>query len=360
VHLNPDRMVRTIRRGTKGYAHETEGVCVSKPTILIVDDLPENVDLINSLFTGQPYSILSAYSGEEALVQVDENKVDLILLDVLMPGMDGFAVCEQLKSRNETRLIPVIMITGLEDSSSKLRGIQLGVDDFITKPVNIFELKARAASLIKLKQYTDQLENAESILFSLALTVEAKDPTTHGHCNRLANYGMLLSEQIGLDEEQVRAVRRGGILHDIGKLAIQDSILLKPGPLTPNEFEIIQSHPEAGERICKPLQTMEDVLPIIRHHQERFDGSGYPDGLQGEEIPISARVVSLVDAYDALTSKRPYRDALDSRAALQVLDSEMETGKWDPHLLSSFRRTLQSPELETRIKAPVFEIERVG
>ncbi len=329
-----------------------------EPTILIVDDLPENVELIKSLFMGQPYQLLSAHSGEEALSLVTENKIDLVLLDVIMPGMDGFAVCERLKSQKETRLIPVIMVTGLEDSSSKLRGIKLGVDDFITKPVNIFELKARAASLIKLKQYTDQLENAESILFSLALTVEAKDPNTRGHCNRLANYGTMLSEQIGLGEDEIRSVRRGGILHDIGKLAIRDSILLKPGPLTSEEFEIIQTHPEAGEKICRPLQTMEDVLPIIRHHQERYDGSGYPDGLKGEEIPIGARIVSMVDAYDALTTTRPYRAAMEPARALYVLDEEVELGKWDKQLLNDFREVLKHPELEERINSPVFEIER--
>ncbi len=331
---------------------------MQKPTILIVDDLPENVELIKSLFMGQPYQLLSANNGEEALSIVDEHKVDLVLLDVIMPGMDGFTVCERLKTNTKTRLIPVIMITGLEDSHSKLRGINLGVDDFITKPVNMFELKARAASLIKLKQYTDQLENAESILFSLALTVEAKDPNTRGHCTRLANYGTLLSEEIGLTESEIRSVRRGGILHDIGKLAIQDSILLKPGPLTSEEFEIIQTHPEAGEKICRPLQTMEDVLPIIRHHQERFDGSGYPDALKGEEIPIGARIVSVVDAYDALTTARPYRTAMQPAEALNVLDGEEEQGKWDKQLLTQLRKVLKKPDLEERINKPVFEIER--
>jgi len=330
----------------------------ANPTILIVDDLPANVELIENFFIDQPYKIISAYSGEEALSQVDQNLVDLILLDVIMPGMDGFTVCERIKSNPMTKLIPVIMITGLEDSESKIRGIQLGVDDFITKPFNIFELKARAASLIKLKRYTDQLESAESILFSLALTVEAKDPHTQGHCSRLANYGVMLGEEVGLEEHELNAVRRGGVLHDIGKLAIADSILLKPGPLTTEEYEKIKEHPAAGEKICKPLQTMNDVLPIIRHHQERFNGSGYPDHLKGEEIPIGARVVAMVDAYDALTTDRPYRQALSQREAFWVLDSEVEKGKWDKHLLNDFRQILKRDNISERINQPVFEIER--
>lgn len=331
---------------------------MARPTILIVDDLPANIELIQNFFSEQPYNILSATSGEEALMLVEENKVDLVLLDVIMPGMNGFTVCERLKAKASTKLIPIIMITGLEDSDSKIRGIRLGVDDFITKPFNIFELKARAASLIKLKQYTDQLESAESILFSLALTVEAKDPNTQGHCNRLANYGMLLGEEIGLEEHELRTVRRGGILHDIGKLAIMDSILLKPGPLTKKEYDIIKRHPAEGEKICRPLQTMNDVLPVIRHHQERFDGSGYPDQLSGEDIPLCARVVAMVDAFDALTTARPYRKALPKKEALWVLDREVELGKWDKHLLNDFRQVLKKENIEKRIDAPVFEIKR--
>lgn len=330
----------------------------ANPTILIVDDLPANVELIENFFIDQPYEIIPAYSGAEALALVEQNPVDLILLDVLMPGMDGFTVCERIKSNSSTKLIPVIMITGLEDSESKIRGIQLGVDDFITKPFNIFELKARAASLIKLKRYTDQLESAESILFSLALTVEAKDPCTKGHCSRLANYGVMLGEEVGLEEHELRAVRRGGVLHDIGKLAIADSILLKPGPLTTKEFDKIKEHPAAGEKICKPLQTMNDVLPIIRHHQERYDGSGYPDQLKGEEIPLGARVVAMVDAYDALTTDRPYRQALSQKDTFLILDSEVEQGKWDKHLLQDFRQVLKRDNLLDRIKQPVFETER--
>ena len=332
---------------------------VAKPNILVVDDVEDNIILIRNFFLGQPYNLIAANSGEEAMMQVEANKIDLILLDVVMPGMDGFEVVRILKRHPSTRLIPIIMITGIDDSQSKLRGIQLGVDDFITKPVNIFELKARAASLIKLKQYTDQLESAESILFSLALTVEAKDPYTKGHCIRLANYGMILARQLGLDEVQVNAIRRGGILHDIGKLAIQDSILLKPGPLTSEEYEIIKTHPVEGEKICQPLQTMGNVLPIIRYHQERYDGSGYPDGLVGDNIPIAARIVAMVDVYDALTTDRPYRKALNKAEAIYLMDSELEKGKWEKKLMHDFTNILNAGNLERMVEAPVFEIERM-
>ena len=236
------------------------------------------------------------------------------------------------------------MITGLEDSDSKIRGIRLGVDDFITKPFNIFELKARAASLIKLKQYTDQLENAESILFSLALTVEAKDPNTQGHCNRLANYGMLLGEEIGLEEHELRTVRRGGILHDIGKLAITDSILLKPGPLTKEEYKIIQQHPAEGERICKPLQTMNDVLPVIRHHQERFDGSGYPDIGNTWTPNIVSQMIAIADTYDAMRCRRPYRRPSSEKTIRDILVKEKGLS-FNPFLVDNFISVLSRKQI---------------
>ncbi len=331
-----------------------------KATILIVDDMPENIDLIKTVFINESYNFITAHNGHEAIKCVEKHAPDLVLLDVVMPEMDGFEVCSRLKNKKETMLIPVVMVTGLDDHKSRLKGIEAGVDDFISKPINIIELKARVASLLRIKRYTDQLEYAERIIFSLALTVEAKDHYTQGHCNRLANYSQLLARRIGLSEEDINSVRRGGILHDIGKLAIQDEILLKPGPLTPEEYEVIKKHPEEGEKICKPLKTLESVLPVIRYHQERFDGSGYPDGLKGEDIPVTARIVSLADSFDALTTVRPYRDAFTKREALRIMDSEADAGRWDKHLYKEFKNLLEMDNIDFLVNSEVFETRGVN
>lgn len=333
---------------------------MDKPRILAVDDLADNIELIKSIFQDDPYIIDSAGNGLEALIKIEQNSPDLILLDVMMPIMDGYQVCEKLKNNPATKLIPIIMLTGLEDSASKIRGINLGVDDFISKPINVYELKARVASLIRLKQYTDQLEYAEQIIFSLALAVEAKDSYTKGHCNRLANYSSILAEKIGLSERDIKTVRRGGILHDIGKLAVQDQILLKPGPLSKDEYNVIKKHPEAGEKICQPLKTLEDVLPIIRHHQERFNGSGYPDGLKGNDIPLLARIVAMVDSYDALTTDRPYRAALNEEQALHLLDEETDKGLWDRDLFDVFKDILSDEQISEKVNRDIEEIKALN
>jgi len=330
------------------------------PTILIVDDQRDNIDLIKTFFIKESYHLESASNGEEALKKIDSIHPDLILLDIVMPKMDGYQVCKKIKSNPDTRLIPVVMVTGMNDRESKIKGINLGVDDFVTKPIDMFELKARVASLLRLKEYTDQLESAERIIFSLALAVEAKDPHTKGHCNRLANYASLLAEQIGLSDNEIRTVRRGGVLHDIGKLAIQDNILLKPGPLSEEEYEIVRTHSEAGERICKPLKTMEDVLPLIRHHQERYDGSGYPDQLKGEEIPLLARILAISDCYDALTTARPYREAMTHQDAMQILDKEIQQGKYDPNLYPEFKTLVNMPEIHQRVNEDIREISELN
>ena len=328
--------------------------------ILIVDDLRENIELIKTFFINDSYDFITATSGEEAIEIINQTPPDLILLDILMPGMDGFEVCNILKNNSVTRTIPIVMVTGMHDQKSKQKGISLGVDDFVTKPIEMFELKSRVASLLRIKEYVDQLQLAEQIIFGIALSVEAKDPNSKGCCTRLANYGSLLAEKIGLDESEIRAVRRGGVLHDIGKLTIQDNILLKPGPLSSDEFRIIQTHPGAGENICKPLKTLEDVLPVIRSHQERFDGSGYPDGLKGDEIPLTAQIIAISECYDALRTDRSYRKALSSVQAMDVLNQETHQGKWDPDIFGQFRDLLMQPDLQDKLKRDIYEINNLN
>jgi putative two-component system response regulator len=220
-------------------------------------------------------------------------------------------------------------------------GINAGADDFLSKPIDLNELLARTRSLLRLKQYTDELENAEAVLFSLAHSIEARDPYTHGHCERLAEMSARMGERLGVTEEQIKALRRAGVVHDIGKVAVADSILLKPGPLTADEAKIMQKHPVVGERICAPLKTFRLVLPIIRHHHEKHDGTGYPDGLQGEEIPLTARILQLSDVYDALTTDRPYKVAFTPEGALDLMEEEAERGWWDRELFEAFREMIR-------------------
>lgn len=329
---------------------------MEKPTILIVDDLRENIDLIKTFFINEPYDFISATNGREAVWLAGSRLPDIILLDILMPGMDGFEVCKILKNDSQTESIPVIMITGMQDQQSKQKGLKLGVDDFVNKPIDMFELKARVSSLLRLKKYAEQLRSAENILYNLAILLETKDPNSRGRCTRLANYGSLLAERLGLEESEIRTVRRGGVLHDIGKLTIKDNILQKPGPLSSEEYKIIKTHPHAGEQICKPLQTLADVLPVIRSHQERFDGSGYPDGLKGNEIPLNAQIISISESFDALTNDRPYRKALTNEQAINVLEEEMQEGKWDPVLFRQFKDVVNMPDLKNKVNRDVSEL----
>jgi putative two-component system response regulator len=239
-------------------------------------------------------------------------------------------------------LIPIVMITALGSQKDRIRGLEVGVDDFISKPFNIYELIARVKNLLNLRSYISELEHAEQVIFSLARAVEAKDKYTEGHCERLSIIAQEVGKQLGLGEIDMIVLKRGGILHDIGKIAIDDSILLKPGPLTPEEFKIVKTHPEIGENICRPLKTLQSVLPVIRYHQERFNGSGYPDGLVGDEIPLHARIIGVVDCFDALTTDRTYRKALPPEVAMDIIDRETNDGLWDPEIAKILQRVVSN------------------
>ena len=320
-------------------------------TILVADDNEANRELLSALLSAEGYQVVCAADGQEALARVDSGSIDLALLDVVMPRRTGFQVCQAMKSKPETRLIPVVLLTSLNSEADRIHGIMCGADDFLNKPVNKQELLARVHSLLRLKQFTDELDNAEMVLFSLALTIEAKDPYTEGHCDRLSKYSVALGEKLGLSPELRVALRRGGLIHDIGKLAVPEAILLKPGPLTPEERKIMEQHTVIGEKICAPLRSFRNVLPIIRYHHEKQDGSGYPDGLKGEQIPLTARILQVTDIYDALTTDRPYRKALSLDKAFSIMREEVKRGWWDGSLID---------QLELLVRESTQQLANVG
>lgn len=318
------------------------------PEILVVEDDPRNIQILTSLLGREGYNIYVATDGELALDYLDTTLPDLILLDLGLPKMDGFIICERLKSSPVTRLIPVVVLTGQSDFGSKLRCIELGADDFISKPFNSTEVLARCKSLLRLKNALDALDNAERVIYAFARAVEAKDPYTEGHTERVTAYALALAEKVGLSELERDALKRSAILHDVGKIGVPDGILRKPGPLTPEEFEEIRKHPIQGVTILEPLQSVRDALPAIRWHHERMDGSGYPDGLTGDQIPVMVRIMTIADVYDALTTRRPYHDALSPEEGARILREGAARGWWDKELVLTFvsivtRKHLRQP-----------------
>jgi putative two-component system response regulator len=306
------------------------------PTILVVDDNADNAMLMRELLISRRYDVVTALDVEKAETEIRKHHPDLILLDVVMPGKSGYELCRELKDDPITRLIPIVMITGLTDRGDRVRGIEAGADDFLNKPIFPEELFARVKSLLKLKEFTDELENAESVLCTLGLSVEARDPYTEGHCERLARYASELGRHLGLDEPSLTALKRGGFLHDLGKIAVPDEILKKGSNLNSDEWAIMKKHPVTGETICKPLKSLRRVLPIIRHHHEHWNGSGYPDGLRGREIPLLPRILQVVDVYDALRTSRPYKPALTHEHAARTMREEGRAGLWDEELITEF------------------------
>src|SRR6266436_6407829 len=263
--------------------------------ILVVDDNEDIMVLMQELLSTRGYDVVAVPDAVHAEVEILRRPPDLILSDVIMPGKSGYEFCRELKENPSTRLIPFVLITGLSDREDKLHGIEAGADDFLNKPIFAEELFARVKSLLKLKEFTDELESAESVLCTLGLSVESRDPYTEGHCERLAQKASNLGRHLGLDEEAIVALRRGGYLHDLGKIAVPDEILKKGSNLTSDEWMVMKQHPLTGKNICKPLKSLRLVLPLIRFHHEHSDGTGYPDGLHKDQIPLLPRILQFVD-----------------------------------------------------------------
>jgi putative two-component system response regulator len=317
----------------------------TKGNVLVVDDEDGLRRLLRRMLAGDGHTVVTTATAEEAMLEVKRDMPDVILMDVRMPGTDGFEACRRFKADPSMRLVPVVLMTGLDGRDDRIQAIEAGADDFLRKPVDGPELRARIRSLIRLKRYTDELDSAESVIMSLALTVEARDPHTDGHCQRLAAYGVAIGRRLGVSEADLVALERGGYLHDIGKIAIPDSVLLKRGPLTRDEQTLIRTHTVVGDRLCGRLRVLQAVRPIVRSHHERWDGSGYPDGLGGEDIPLLAQIIGVVDVYDALTTDRPYKSAWSVEHALAELMRQTHCGLWRPGLVETLVEASDANEL---------------
>ena len=301
--------------------------------VLVVDDEPSTVALLHRLLTREGYAVIGVTIGADALPAIHRERPDLVLLDVLMPGLDGLEICRRIKAEPATHLLPVVLVTG---TRNRVAGIDAGADEFLTKPFDPHELLARVRSPVRLKRYTDELDSAEAVLLSLALTIEARDPYTEGHCQRLAQYASSLGRRLSPPEHEQAALRRGAYLHDIGKVGVPDAIFFKADRLTPEEFEVMKQHPVIGDRLCGELRILEPVRPIVRSHHERLDGSGYPDALRGSNVPLPAQILAIVDVYDALTTTRSYRATLPMEQACDELKQESARNLHDSSLIGEF------------------------
>jgi putative two-component system response regulator len=337
--MDPARKFSTIY--SRGHQAADLSLRRRAPRVLVVDDNPNTMTLMRDLLSSRGYEVVAVPDAAQAEAEMLSRVPDLVLSDVVMPSKSGYEFCRELKENPATRLVPVVLITGLSEREDRVRGIEAGADDFLSKPIFPEELFARVKSLLKLKEFTDELETAESVLCTLGLSVESRDPYTEGHCERLALNACNLGHHIHLDEDEIIALRRGGYLHDLGKIAVPDEILKKGANLTPEQWAIMKRHPITGENICRPLKSLRLVLPIIRSHHEHFDGSGYPDGLEGRDIPLLARVLQVVDVYDALRTARPYKPALSHEQAAMTMRSEAHAGLWDEDLVAEFFSMLE-------------------
>ena len=323
-------------------------------TILIVDDEISGLHTLESILDGQGYQIVMAQSGPEALEKTRALLPDVILLDVMMPGMDGFEVCRSIRNDPLLAEIPIIMLTALDDRKSLLIGLESGADDYITKPYDRYELRARLLGITRLNRYRKllneraNLEEAHEKLLSAydapiegwSHAMDLRDKETEGHTLRVTELSEKLGKIMGIENEELVYMRRGSLLHDIGKLGVPDAILLKPDKLTDEEWVIMHQHPKYAYDMIQPIEYLRPALDIPYCHHEKWDGSGYPRGLKGNDIPLQARIFAIIDVWDALTSDRPYRPAWDRKKVLEYIKNQ--SGKhFDPHVVDQFIKMME-------------------
>lgn len=310
--------------------------------IVIADDSPIIIKRVQKLLNEQGYQVFTAFDGGSALELIESVRPDLIILDVEMPVMNGLEVCKIVKSNEETALIPIIIFSSSDSLENKNIAVEVGANDFLSKSFDIVELKLKVESLLKLKSAIDQLESAQNIIKAFVKAVEVKDKYTVGHAERVSMYAVQIAQKIGLEQQQVKDITIAGLLHDIGKIGISDAILNKPGKLTDEEFAIIKQHPVSGDEICSPIKSFDRIKRIIRHHHEKLNGSGYPDGISGDEINIETRIMTVADIYDALTSNRAYRTSMEKSGAFGILENSVQKGEIDMFLVEALRQIVDS------------------
>ncbi|MHB0969343.1 MAG: HD-GYP domain-containing protein [Thermoanaerobaculia bacterium] len=307
------------------------------PTILCVDDSRTNRELITEALSEAGFQTIPATNGREALAMLAEHPIDLVVLDLVMPIQDGQHTLETIRGDARWEFLPVIVATAHRNEELRKAAIMGGADDFLSYPLNRLELVTRIRSLLRIRDYHSDLEQSQDVICSLALAIEAKDVYTRGHSQRVGDLAYAFSLHLGMNLPIADRIRTAGLLHDIGKIGVPEALLNKKGPLTRDEFLRVIDHPVIGAEMCRPLASLGNVLNLIRHHHERFDGRGYPDGMSGLLIPYEVRLLSIVDAYDALTSHRAYRPApLNHVSAIETLRRESAAGKWDPHMVNEF------------------------